>query len=101
MTMLEAMQMVGSGATLVGMAFLVYNKFVDPDIKADNRLNLLEQGCGLKHKGIDEKISSIDQSIYLIKENHLRHIEADQATMKNDLTKILTILEAKYQIKVE
>lgn len=92
---------IGLSVTSIGAIFAIYDRFTKPDIKAENKINLLEQGCVMKHGVIDQQISGINQSISLIKENHLRHIEDDIGKIKNTQTKILTILEAKYQLKID
>ena len=85
----------------LGGIFSIYDRFSKPDIKAENDIGLLKQGCELKHKGIDKEVVDIKEDIKLIKENHLRHIEADINEIKLTNTRILTILEAKYQIKAQ
>jgi len=98
---------ISLGVTSVGAIFIIYDRFAKPDIKAENDISLLQQGCEFKHKNIDEKFDSVKEDyaevksdIKLIKENHLRHIEADVNDIKITQKQILTILEAKYQIKV-
>ena len=73
---------------LAGIVFNVYNHFRNPDIKAKERLNLIEQRCVFQHK-------SLDGNIFEIKENHLKHLEEDVGQMKLDLIKIKTILEER------
>ncbi|KKP97236.1 MAG: hypothetical protein UR99_C0017G0019 [Candidatus Moranbacteria bacterium GW2011_GWD2_36_12] len=74
--------------TLGGVAFAVYKTFRDPDIDATKEIAILKATCFLKHQNIDE-------NIVLIKNNHLRHIEEDIAFLKNEQTKIITILEER------
>jgi len=99
------LETIGAIAALViaaiGGIFSIYDRFSKPDIKAENDINLLKQGCRLKHEGLDKEVVDIKEDIKLIKENHLRHIEADISDIKSKQTAILTILEAKYQIKVQ
>lgn len=102
MGILETFGLIIAVATsVVGGVIAIYDRFTKPDIKADNQIGLLKQGCELKHKGIDKEVVDIKEDIKLIKENHLRHIEADINDIKLTNTRILTILEAKYQIKVQ
>lgn len=85
---------------VVGAIITIYEKFTKPDNKAKNEINLIKQGCDLKHNSINGEIKDIKKNISLIKENHLRHIENDIKCINNTQTKILTILESKYQIKI-
>lgn len=85
---LQDLQVYISIATLLGIAFAIYKTFTNPDIKANDRLNLIEQNCRLKHQNLDENILAI-------KENHLRHLETDVSQLKIDVAKILTILEER------
>jgi len=74
--------------TLIGIIFAVYKIFADPDIKAASDILIMKKECELKHKNLDE-------NIFLIKENHLRHIEIDISELKQTQVKILTILEER------
>lgn len=76
-------------ATIGGMAFLIFRTFRDPDIKADKEIGINTATCGIKHKIIDEKFESVAQELSLIKENHLKHIEADISTIKTNIAIIL------------
>lgn len=69
----------------VGMFFLIYQHFRNPDITADKKLGINEATCNLKHKTIDEAIATITRSMDLIKENHLRHIEGDIAKINEKM----------------
>jgi len=68
---------IGLVANLVGMLFLVYKHFRNPDINANKRISIIETTCPIKHKTLDDAISTFARSFELIKENHLRHIEGD------------------------
>lgn len=78
--------------TLLGVMFVVYNHFRDPDINAKTEIELLKQSCRLKH-------NNIDGELILIKENHLKHIEADVKELNNKQIRILTILDERLPSK--
>ena len=42
---------VGLSITSVGAIFAIYDRFAKPDIKAANQIDLLKQGCAMKHAG--------------------------------------------------
>jgi len=90
---------ITSGITSVlaigAFIFGIYFYFRNPDVKAKSRLDLLEQGCKMKHKNIGENIHSINNSIKLIHENHLKHIEYNINEMQKQMTRVLTILEER------
>ena len=104
----EISLIVGLGITAIAAIFTIYDRFTKPDIRAANKIGLLEQGCVLKHEGIDKEIKTVKENyadikedIKLIKENHLRHIENDIGTLKSDMKVTLAILQEKYQIKID
>jgi len=82
------LQLVISIATLGAIIFAIYKYFRDPDIKSQQEIMLMKQSCELRHKNLDSAIVGI-------KENHLKHLEADVIDIKRDITKILTILEER------
>ncbi len=86
--LLQKIQFFISVFTLLGLIFAVYKTFRDPDVKAKNEIDLLKQGCTLRHK-------SLDDNILAIKENHLKHLESDMAQAKIDINTILTILKER------
>jgi hypothetical protein len=87
--------------TFVGMVIAVYKFSRDPDIKASERMASLEQGCFYKHEAVDKNFKTIQEDLKFLKENHIAHIERNIRNINLTQTKILTILEAKYQIKIE
>lgn len=101
MSFQETALIIGLGITSVGAIFSVYDRFSKPDIKSAEKVALLEQGCLLKHKGIDEKFTSINNELTFIKDNHLKHIEADVRGLSDTQIKILTILKAVHKIDIE
>jgi len=77
-----------------------YRMFRDPDEKAERDISNLKEGCFLKHERIDEviaemrdKFKSIDNSILILKENDIKHIEQEMRRISDVQTRILTILE--------
>ena len=77
-----------SFCTLVGIIIAIYKFSAGPDEKNKTKLKLMEQRCKLQHKGIDSDIR-------LIKENHLKHIEANMDRLDKNMTKVFTILEER------
>ena len=86
---------LGLSITSVGAIFAIYDRFAKPDIKAANQIDLLKQGCALKHEGIDEKFQSINETLTLIKENHLAHIETRVTGLEIGQKEIVTILNER------
>ncbi len=86
--------------SIIGAIFNIYDRFTKPDIKAGNDISLLKQGCSLTHANLDNQILQINNRFERIENNHINHIEKDIRDINNTQTKILTILEAKYQIKI-
>ena len=86
-------EMIGFVIMIVGVIFLVYKTFNDPDNAAKSRLDVLEASCILKTKSIRESFSSIKVDVSDIKNNHLFHIENDISDIKVTLASIETALE--------
>ena len=84
----QQIQLIISAVTLLGVVFAVYKYFRDPDIRADKTLAIMKERCDLKHQ-------NIDANILAIKENHLRHLEADVQQIKIDIAKILAVMEER------
>ncbi len=82
------LQLIISIVILLGMIFQVYRFFRNPDIEAKERIDLFEQQCKMKHEYLNE-------SLLLIRENHLKHLEADVTKLKLDVAKIIVILEER------
>lgn len=101
---LESVQLifslVGSVVTAVGIIFLIYKQFSDPDIKAETEIGLLKQGCSFKHESIDKDIREINKAIGFIKENHLTHIESSLKNHDEKFIKLFTILEERLPKKI-
>jgi len=91
----ENLQMIISITTLGGIIFAIFKFFRDPDVNAKEKMELLSQGCLLRHQGIDKDIKGLQENYTLLKENHIRHIESDISELKISIGKILTILEER------
>jgi hypothetical protein len=74
--------------TLLGMIFAVYKYFRTPSDIAKEEIALIKQACVMRHRDIDE-------NIVMIKENHLRHIEADIVEIKITLAGISAVLSER------
>ena len=81
--------------TMLGVIFAVYQYFRKPDEDADKKISLMEQACVFKHTANDKSIFEINQSIQLIKENHLAHIEASLKQHDENFVRLFTMLEER------
>lgn len=95
MTLIQFIQLAPSIITVIGVIFIVYHYFRNPDIEAGKEIELIKQGCSMRHQNIDNDITSTKNDIVAIKTNHLKHIEEDLSKMQNDITRIFTILEER------
>ena len=100
------LQLLTSIGTLIGMIFLVYRFLRDPDVKNENTISLLSQGCEIQKKAVEQKFSNIGENIGEIKEdlkfikrNHIDHMERDISELKGDVKMALAILQEKYQVR--
>ena len=91
----ENIQFAVSILTFVGIMFAIYKFFSDPDIKAKYEIEQIKTSCKMRHKQIDESIKKNADDLNFIKENHINHIERDISDMKQDMVKVLTILEER------
>lgn len=91
----DNLQLVLSFLTLGSIIFAIYKSFAEPDIKAKNRMDVMDSNCNITHKNLDQKIISIEEDIKLIKENHLHHIEKDISDIKGDIKAVLAVLNYK------
>jgi hypothetical protein len=103
----EILSIIGQLIPTIGVLFLVYNHFRNPDIKSSSRIDKIETRCPIVHARIDEKITemydrwkSIDNILMLLKENDIKHIESEMRRMSDVQTKILTILEIREKERV-
>jgi len=102
------LDVITSVISLIGVFFFVYLYFRSPDERAEKQLGVINTNCILKHNRIDEIIremkdsfKSIDNSILLIKENDIKHIEQEMRRMSEVQTRILAILEYKEGVKMK
>lgn len=91
----ENTQFVISILTFAGIMFAIYKFFRDPDIKAKYAIRQINETCRMKHKHLDKAVESNANDLKLIKENHITHIENDVSQIKQDLIRVLTILEER------
>ena len=103
----DILSIIGQLIPTIGVLFLVYNHFKNPDIKAAKDINEIRTACPLKHEKLDYVINEIhknmeamNQRITLLQENDIKHIELEMRDMANTQTKILTILEYKEGQKI-
>ena len=82
MTIQSWLQIITSSVSLIGVMFLVYHFFRNPDIKADKEIKVIESECKLKHARIDEIFAELKQDLSYIKNNHISHIESDIDNIK-------------------
>lgn len=95
MTLVEISICVGLTITVGGAIFSIYDRFTKPSISQQTEISLLKRD----NLSMIEKMQGMLESIKFIKENHLFHIENDIKRIENNQTKILTIIEERYQIK--
>lgn len=86
---------IAIATSAIGGLIAIYERFSKPDIKAANQIDLLKQGCALKHEGIDEKFQVINSTLTLIKENHLKHIEERVTGLEKGQERVITILDER------
>jgi hypothetical protein len=91
----DKLSTIGQIATLGLLVFGMFKGYFSDNKKQDGRIATIETSCGLKHKAIDDNFKNIDNSLSLIKENHLRHIEERVGAIENKQTEIITILNER------
>jgi hypothetical protein len=112
MALIEITQLIISLLTLMGIIFAIYKYFRDPDVKNATGLAEVQLALDFRNKEIDkefltikenqkETVGRISEDLHFLRVNHIDHIEKDMREMRDKQTKILAILEAKYQIKVD
>lgn len=96
----DILSIIGQIIPTIGVLFLIYNHFKNPDIKAAKDINEIRTSCLLKHEKLDyiiaqinKNLDAMNQRITLLQENDIKHIELEMREMANTQTKILTILE--------
>lgn len=81
--------------TLIGVVIAVYRSFSDPNKRQDRQIAVGEATCKLKHEDLNKDISKINNTLLLIENNSLKHIEERMNTIENKQVKIFTILEER------
>ena len=84
---------------LLGTVLKVFGFIRNPDIKADTRLKLMEQACGMKHGTLDKVVADFNIELRLIKENHLAHIEKSLTDHDLKFEKLFTILDERLPVR--
>lgn len=95
MNIKDSAELIISACTLITIVIMFYRTFRDPDIKADNEIGLIKQGCILKHQGIDQQISQINKNLLFMRENHINHMEIDIKNLQLGQERIITILDER------
>ena len=57
------LQLLTSVGTLIGMIFLVYRFFRDPDVKNENTISLLSQGCEIQKKLLSKNFQISEKTL--------------------------------------
>jgi len=103
----DILSIIGQLVPTIGVLFLIYNHFKNPDIKAASDIKEIKTSCPMKHEKIDyiiaqisKNLDTMNQRITLLQENDIKHIELEMREMSNTQTKILTILEYKEGKKI-
>ena len=91
--MQEHLDTILSVLMLIGIIITVYRTFSDPDEKAASRIGVLEMIIEERKQATEKYIQTIQGEISIIKENHLRHIEADITEIKGDMKAILAVMK--------
>jgi len=111
MTFIQITQVSTSVLTLLGIIFVIYKYFRDPDVNNATGLAEVKLALQYRNKEIDkefttikenqkETIGRISQDLHFLRVNHIDHIEKDLRDTRDTQTKILAILEANYKIKI-
>ena len=94
-------------AAIIGLAILIYKTFHAPDEKAEKDIAVIQQAkinfqqlCDLRHSNLDKDIDSLAKSLALIQENDLKHIESEIEKLRENQTKIFTILDERLPKKI-
>ncbi len=63
--------------TFIGMAFVIYDRFSKPQIKADQ--------AGIK---LTDRVDTLEKTVIEIREKHLTSVESDLKTLNQTLQKL-------------
>jgi len=89
------LQLIISLATLGGIVIAIYKFSRDPDIEASTKIEILRNTCELRKEHYDKTAEETKNNIRDIKNNHLRHIENDVASIKGDIKSIFIALKIR------
>ncbi len=89
------LSIISSVVMLIGMIFLIYKTFRDPDIKTESDLGIMKEGCTLRHQAIDKDIKQINNNLAFLRENHINHIEADIKKLNEGQIRLFTMLDER------
>lgn len=84
-----------AAANVVNLVINTYKGTRDPNEANANKISTIETSCIFKHQKIDSDIRGINESITLIKDNHLSHIEDEMKNFGNKFVEIYTILNER------
>jgi hypothetical protein len=91
----ENLQLGISILTLLGLLFVAFRGFTEPNKKQDEEIAVSNATCELRHKNLDENIAKINSVLTLIQENDLKHIETRMTSLELGQVKIETILNER------
>jgi len=81
--------------TLASIVFAIVKGYLAPNFKQDQQILEMETACKYKHSELDKDVAKISETLTLIEENSLRHIEERMNSLENGQTKLFTILEER------
>ena len=90
--------------TLIGFAFLIWNTINKKENSLSKDIEKIKIECPLKHSRIDDviqetriAIEKINNSLMLLKENDIKHIEQEMRKISDIQTRILTTIEIRFK----
>lgn len=110
MEILDIISIVGQGITFVGVIFIVYHYFRNPQIKSEKLDALLEQKVKLTNESNDRRFCEIQSNIknaFELAQNHTHTVEVSVNTlvdkvndMGKDVVRLQTIIEERIPKKL-
>ncbi len=91
----ELLNLILSGCSFIAVVIMVYRTFKDPSEKNEKNIEVFEAQCDGKHRLVDLHIAQINESLTLLKENHINHIEKDIKHLQEGQVRILTVLDER------
>jgi hypothetical protein len=86
---------ISSVGAIIAMIILFYKTFRDPDIKTEKDIGIMEEKCNGRHKLIDQEIFQINETLRLMKVNHIDHMEKDIKLINLNQVEIKTMLNER------